>query len=109
MNYGQIIHRTSDDSYVITKNGFPYHVYPYAAEFAQEWDEVFGFCKAVGLPTKLADLGIAEVKEEEIRKVAEAACVPTQSTKNLRADITAQEVYDAILEADRIGRDYLAR
>ena len=37
-----------------------------------------------------------------------AAVVPTQSTKNLRADITAQEVYDAILEADRIGRDYLA-
>ena len=23
--------------------------------------------------------------------------------------VTAQEVYDAILEADRIGRDYLAR
>lgn len=46
MNYGQIIHRTSDDSYVITKNGFPYHVYPYAAEFAQEWDEVFAYAEA---------------------------------------------------------------
>lgn len=37
---------------------------------------------------------------ETLKKVAEAAVVPTQSTKNLRADITAQEVYDAILEAD---------
>ena len=46
MNYGQIIHRTSDDSYVITKNGFPYHVYPYAAEFAQEWDAVFTYAEA---------------------------------------------------------------
>ena len=46
---------------------------------------------------------------ETLKKVSEAAAVPTQSTKNLRADITAQEVYDAILEADRIGRDYLAR
>ena len=46
--------------------------------------------------------------KETLKKVAEAAVVPTQSTKNLRADITAQEVYDAILEADRIGRDYLA-
>ena len=65
---------------------------------------MFGFCKAVGLPTKLADLGIAEVKEEEIRKVAEAACVPTQSTKNVRADITPDEVYAAVMKVDELGR-----
>ena len=46
IDYTNIIHRTSDDSYVITKNGFPYHVYPYAAEFAQEWDEVFAYAEA---------------------------------------------------------------
>ena len=46
MNYGQIIHRTFDDSYVITKNNFPYHVYPYAAEFAELWDEVFAYAGA---------------------------------------------------------------
>lgn len=44
--YGQIIHRTSDDSYVITKNDTPYHVYPYAAEFAEEWDAVFAYAEA---------------------------------------------------------------
>ncbi|MFQ6996914.1 hypothetical protein [Bilophila wadsworthia] len=44
--YKTIIHRVADDSYVITKNGFPYHVYPYAAEFAQEWDEVFAYAEA---------------------------------------------------------------
>lgn len=44
--YNTIIHRVVDDSYVITKNGFPYHVYPYAAEFAQEWDEVFAYAEA---------------------------------------------------------------
>ena len=65
---------------------------------------MFGFCKAVGLPTKLAVLGIAEVKEEEIRKVAEAACVPTQSTKNVRADITPDEVYAAVMKVDELGR-----
>lgn len=42
----KIIHRTIDDSYVITKNGMPYHVYPYAAEFAEEWDEVFAYAEA---------------------------------------------------------------
>ena len=46
MNYGQIIHRTADDSYVITKNGMPYHVYPYAAEFAEEWDAVCAYAEA---------------------------------------------------------------
>ena len=66
---------------------------------------MLGFLRDTGLPLTLAQLGVKEI----VKKVAEAAVVPTQSTKNLRADITAQEVYDAILEADRIGRDYLAR
>lgn len=45
MDYGQIIHRTADDSYVIAKNDMPYHVYPYAAEFAEEWDAVFAYAE----------------------------------------------------------------
>ena len=53
-------------------------------------------------------MGITDVKEEEIRKVAEAAVVPTQSTKNLRKDITTDEVYAAIMEADKIGTAYKA-
>ena len=70
---------------------------------------MLAFLRATGLPLTLAQLGVREIVPETLKKVAEAAVVPTQSTKNLRADITAQEVYDAILEADRIGRDYLAR
>ena len=46
MDYSHIIHRIFDDSYVITKNGMPYHVYPYAAEFAEEWDAVFAYAEA---------------------------------------------------------------
>lgn len=69
-----------------------------------EFDEVLRFCKAVGLPTTLAELGITEVHEEELRRAAEAACVPTQSTKNVRADITPEEVYHAILRVDELGR-----
>ena len=69
-----------------------------------EWDTVFRYIKSVGLPSCLADLGIKDVKEEEIRMVAEAATVPTQFTKNVRADITADEVYDAIMKADTLGQ-----
>lgn len=28
-DYGNVIHRTIDDSYVIDKGGFPFHVYPF--------------------------------------------------------------------------------
>ena len=75
----------------------------------EELEQVLSFLKDTGLPMTLTQLGVAEVVPETLHKVAEAACVPTQSTKNLRADITAQEVYDAILEADRLGREWLAR
>lgn len=46
IDFSQIIHRTADDSYVITKNDMPYHVYPYAGEFAEEWDAVFAYAEA---------------------------------------------------------------
>ena len=75
----------------------------------EELEQVLAFLRDTGLPLTLAQLGVKEIVPETLKKVAEAAVVPTQSTKNLRADITAQEVYHAILEADRIGRDYLAR
>lgn len=74
----------------------------------EEMEEVLAFMKNVGLPMTLADLGITDIKEDEIRKVAEAACVPTQSTKNLRADIIPDEVYAAIMEADKIGKAFKA-
>ena len=69
----------------------------------EEWDTVLNYIQTVGLPSCLADMGITNVIPEEIRKVAEAATVPTQFTKNVRADITADEVYDAIMAADADG------
>ncbi|MDR1396217.1 MAG: glycerol dehydrogenase [Desulfarculales bacterium] len=72
-----------------------------------ELKQVMGFMKATGLPMTLAQLGIAGAPaEEDIRKVAEAACVPTQSTKNLPFPVSLDDVYKAILEADRLGRQY---
>ena len=70
----------------------------------EEWDTVLQYIKSVGLPSCLADMGITDVKEDELRQVAAAATVPTQFTKNVRADITADEVYAAIMAADAAGR-----
>lgn len=44
--YENIIHRTFDDSYVITKNGMPYHVCSNVREFEEEWKAVNVYAKA---------------------------------------------------------------
>lgn len=45
MEYGYIAYRPWDDSYVITKNGLPYHV-PNEGEYAEEWAEVRAYAEA---------------------------------------------------------------
>lgn len=45
MDYGYISYRPWDDSYVIIKNSFPYHV-PNEGEYVEEWDEVRAYAKA---------------------------------------------------------------
>lgn len=44
--YENIIHRAFDDSYVITKNGMPYHVCSNVEEFEEEWKAVNAYAKA---------------------------------------------------------------
>lgn len=66
----------------------------------QERDEVLSYIRQVGLPTCLADLGVTEVNETELRKVAEIANSPSQFTKNVRADITVDDVYNAIMSVE---------
>lgn len=69
-------------------------------------EEVIGFCMTVGLPTTLADLGITEVKEDEIMAIAKAASVPGETIHNMPMEVTAEKVYAAILGADALGRYY---
>lgn len=79
MNYGQIIHRVYDDSYVITKNGLPFHVYPYAEEFADEWDSVFAYadehpeCVTEEQPYTPPVITLEEAKTHKLREINNAA------------------------------------
>ena len=75
----------------------------------EELNEVLSLLKDVDLPITLEQLGIKEINEENLKKVAEMAVVPTQSTKNLRADITADDVYAAIMKANEIGTAFMAK
>lgn len=73
----------------------------------EELMEVMEFCIAVGLPVTLEELGITEVKSEEIMAVAEAAAAETETIHNMPFPVTAQDVYGAIIAADAIGRELL--
>ncbi|WP_123054172.1 glycerol dehydrogenase [Clostridium sp. JN-1] len=70
----------------------------------EELEEVIGLCMDLNLPITLEDMGISEVKEEDIRKVAEAACAEGETIHNMPFKVTADDVYAAIMAADAFGR-----
>lgn len=70
-----------------------------------ELHKIYDFCRIIGLPTTLADLGVTTVIEEEIKAAAKAACVPTQSTKNMPFPVTEADIAAAIYKADQFGKE----
>lgn len=67
-------------------------------------DEVYSFCESVGLPTTLADIGLDGVSDEELMKVAEAACAEGETIHNEPIPVTPEAVYSAIKTADTEGK-----
>lgn len=72
----------------------------------EEINEVLDFCTSVGLPITLEDLGIKEIKEEEIMKVATLACAEGDTMNNMPFKVTPIDVYAAILSANELGQAY---
>jgi len=73
----------------------------------EEIYDVVEFCYTVGLPITLYELGIEEIKPEEIMEVAKAATAEGESIHNMPFPVSAEDVYAAILAADAIGSEYL--
>lgn len=73
----------------------------------EEINEVIEFCISVGLPVTLGQMGIKEIKPEEIMEVAKAACAPGETIYNMPFEVTADSVYAAILTADAMGKKFL--
>ncbi len=71
---------------------------------ADELTNVIDYCKSIGLPTCLKDLGIVDVTEEKIMAVAQAAVAPTETIHNMPFPVTAKDVYAAILTADKLAQ-----
>ncbi len=70
----------------------------------EELMEVIDFCISVGLPVTLGELGVTEVKKEDIMAVAKACTVEGETIHNMPFPVTAEDVYAAILTADAIGK-----
>lgn len=71
-----------------------------------EIEEAILFCKSVGLPFTLADLGVGDVTPEELMSVAVASCGPGETMPNEPFEVTPSDVYGALLAADAIGKMY---
>jgi len=65
--------------------------------------EILSFYTDVGLPRTLVELGY-KGDADELQMAAFDAASPERPAQNLRAGITGNEIYDAIMKADEIGR-----
>lgn len=75
----------------------------------EEIEEVLEFCLQVGLPVCLEDIGIETITEEELKEVAEKACIKEESIYSMPFPINVDEVAAAIITADSIGKNYKNR
>ena len=67
-------------------------------------DTVFGFCEAIGLPMTFADIGMADVTDEQLLEVAKLACDPADTMGNVPGEVTPADVVAAMKAADAEGR-----
>lgn len=70
-----------------------------------EIKEIINFCKKLGLPTTLLEMGIKDNINEKIEKVAAASCNEGETIHNFPYEIVPEMVYNAILLADKLGTD----
>ncbi|HIF9315682.1 glycerol dehydrogenase [Photobacterium damselae] len=68
-----------------------------------EINTVLNFCRQVGLPTNLFDLGVKEINREQLLKVAKASCAEGETIHNMPFEVTPESVLSAILTAHTLG------
>jgi glycerol dehydrogenase len=66
------------------------------------------FCRGVGLPTTLAEVGLGGVGRADLMRAAAAATAPGETIHNLPFAVDARMVCDAMIAADAYGRAFRA-
>ncbi len=75
----------------------------------EEIDDVIFFCRSVGLPTTLEDLGIGGASEEDLRKVSRKSIDPGSTIHAEPFQVTETMVFDALVTADALARIHKIR
>lgn len=67
-------------------------------------DEVYCFCRDVGLPTTLEEIGLSNPTDDDLRCVAEIACAEGETIHNEPHEVRPEVVAWALKTADAEGR-----
>ncbi|HVI50824.1 MAG TPA: glycerol dehydrogenase [Candidatus Sulfotelmatobacter sp.] len=67
-------------------------------------NEVYAFCEAVGLPTTLAQIGLAKVSDADLMTAAVLSCAEGETIHNAPMKVTPEKVFAALKAADAMGR-----
>lgn len=66
-------------------------------------NEVFSFCETVGLPTTLGEIGLSDISDADLMKVAQAACKQGETIHNEPIPVTPDMVFSALKLTDAFG------
>lgn len=69
-------------------------------------EQVLHFSSSVGLPVTLAQIGLAGISEEMLRRIAERSIAPGETIHNEPFELSTELVMDAIRAADASGREW---
>ena len=67
--------------------------------------EMYSFCESVGLPTTFSDLGLGEVSEDDLMKVALIACSEKQTIHKEQVPVTTGLIIAGMKLANAKGHD----
>jgi len=71
----------------------------------EEINHVIRFCVSIGLPITLEELGVTDTKR--VRLATSHACAKGESIHNMLGDVTSEQLFDALLTADAIGKGFI--
>ncbi|MBC7190117.1 glycerol dehydrogenase [Candidatus Aerophobetes bacterium] len=72
-------------------------------------DKVFNFCLDVGLPVTLSQIGLKDPSKEKLMGAIEESFKKTGWFNNEPFKVTAEMLYQALMETDRMGRELLKK
>ncbi|MTI15711.1 glycerol dehydrogenase [Rhodobacteraceae bacterium RKSG542] len=72
----------------------------------EEIETVIKFCRSIGLPTNLFDMGVKEIDLDKLMEVAVASCAEGETIHNMPFPVTPEMVLTAMLSAHELGQRY---